>query len=76
LRTTYELCENTEECQLNLYCWYGYKSDVENEIVNKEDTKKCLPMFSQFPGATFGWRRLNFNGDKSKMENSLTDLDF
>lgn len=43
LRTTYELCENTDECQLNLYCWYGYKEDV---VFNTDNLKKCLPMYS------------------------------
>jgi hypothetical protein len=43
LRTTYELCENTDECQLNLYCWYGYKEDVQ---FIGENLKKCLPMYS------------------------------
>lgn len=46
LRTTYELCENTEECQLNLFCWYAYKDEVTKELRNGDKLKKCLPMFS------------------------------
>jgi hypothetical protein len=76
LRTTYELCEKTEECQLNLYCWYGYKDDVSEEITNKKKLKKCLPMFSQFPEAIFGWRRLNFNGPVMQLEYDLTDENY
>jgi hypothetical protein len=36
-----------------LYCWFGYADDVQR------DKKMCLPMYSQFPGATLGWRKKN-----------------
>lgn len=75
MRTTYELCENTDECQLNLYCWYGYKDDVSGEIKDNKKLKKCLPMFSQFPEAVFGWRRLNFKGEMV-LEEDLMNNDF
>ena len=75
LRTTYELCQNTEECQLNLYCWYGYKEDVNLEINSDAKLKKCLPMFSQFPDANFGWRRHYFKGEM-KLESELLNDDY
>lgn len=76
MRTTYELCEDTEECQLNLFCWYAYKDEVTKELREGEKLKKCLPMFSQFPTATFGWRRWKYKNEANnkKLEEELTNL--
>lgn len=62
LRTPYDECQTTDQCQLNLYCWYGYAPDVAI------DRKMCLPMYSQFPEATLGWRRKNFSFDRPQAE--------
>ena len=50
LKTSYEQCTDTSQCQHHLYCWYAAIGDT---------SKKCLPVYSQQDGTKFGWGAVN-----------------
>ena len=55
LRTSYERCTDTEQCQHNLYCWYA---NIESSPIlksTKDPSKQCLPMYSQRENYNYGW---------------------
>lgn len=56
-RTSYQPCTTTEECQNYLYCWYAATGDT---------TKKCLPMYAQFSGTSFGWGWFSAESEANK----------
>jgi hypothetical protein len=57
---TFEQCNSDFECANSLYCWF---SSPEDRVSN---AKKCLPMYSQVKGTTFGWSQVS-GSDKSKI---------
>ena len=52
---TFEQCGTDHECENNLYCWFASPDD---RVIN---AKKCLPVYSQDEGITFGWKQVSSN---------------
>jgi hypothetical protein len=57
---SFEQCNSDFECANSLYCWF---SSPDDRISN---AKKCLPMYSQVKGTTFGWRQVS-SADSTKI---------
>lgn len=49
LRGDDEACHYDTDCKLTHYCWYKSPQDA------LENTKKCMPMYSQADGTKFGY---------------------
>ena len=48
-RKDMEECAEDFECGITHFCWYASKADRDVE------QKRCIEMYSQENGATFGW---------------------
>ena len=62
LRRPYETCNETYECAPSAFCWYATPSDAS------EDTKSCLPLYSQSLGVAFGWKEVSVGQDTPTLE--------
>lgn len=45
-----EVCEEDYQCGITHYCWFASKED------KTADTRRCLEIYSQEVGTTFGWK--------------------
>lgn len=55
MRTSYEACTADEECGVANYCWYASQEDR----IETPPVKRCLPVYSQEDGTSFGWYSAN-----------------
>lgn len=60
LRTSYQICVEDTECQSGTYCWYASPEKVEQ---NDEQSKQCLPFYSQISMLQIAWKSLSDNTD-------------
>ena len=55
LRTSYQICVEDAECQAGSYCWYAGADKVKKD---DENSKQCLPYYSQNFLLPIAWKNL------------------
>ena len=59
LRTSYQVCVEDTECQAGSYCWYASSEKVKQD---NEQSRQCLPYYSQQSQLTIAWKSRPGNG--------------
>ncbi|CDW84930.1 transducin family protein wd-40 repeat family protein [Stylonychia lemnae] len=71
LKTSYEQCTEDEECGIANYCWYASAEDR----TTVPPVRKCLPLYSQEDGASFGWSSAGLTLSSSFRQISYEDYE-